>query len=112
MTMREPWEWDEADILEMIRDQVQESLILDYKKCDALQKTDGKKSEMSKDVSAFANSAGGVIIYGVEEDKHIPTGIDVGYDPHDITKEWIEQVVNSRIQRKIDGIRIRAIPLS
>lgn len=80
--------------------------------CDSLQKTDGKKKEISKDVSAFANSAGGTIIYGVEEDKHFPTSIDNGFDPRDISKEWIEQVINSTINRRIDGIRIKEIALS
>lgn len=57
--MKPPWEWDESDIQELVAGQVQESLTLDYKACDALARTDGKKKEISKDVSAFANSAGG-----------------------------------------------------
>jgi hypothetical protein len=52
--MKEATEWDETDVLFLIKDQVQESLMLDYKRSDALGKTDGKKSELSKDVSAFA----------------------------------------------------------
>src|SRR5262249_53651360 len=32
--------------------------------------------------------------------------------PNDITKEWLEQVINSRIQPRIDGIRINQVPLS
>jgi hypothetical protein len=59
--MKEPWEWNEVDLLRLISDQVQESLTLDYKECDALQKTEGKKNEISKDVSAYANSVGGVM---------------------------------------------------
>jgi hypothetical protein len=110
--MKEPWDWDENDLLRLITDQVQESLTLDYKLCDALQKTDGKKNEVSKDISAFANSAGGTIVYGMAENKHVPTDLDVGFDPNDITKEWLEQVINSRIQRRIDGIRINQIQLS
>jgi hypothetical protein len=112
--MRDAIEWDEADILSLIKNKVQESLTLDYKKSDALRKTDGKKAELSKDVSAFANSAGGVILYGMEEDKHYPTKADGGFDPNDISKEWIEQVeqvVNSTIHPKIDGLRINQIAL-
>jgi predicted HTH transcriptional regulator len=110
--MKDAIEWDEADILSLIKEQVQESLTLDYKKSDALAKTEGKKNELSKDVSAFANSAGGVILYGVEEDKHYPIQIDVGFDPNDISKEWIEQVINSTIHPKIDGLRINQIALN
>jgi Putative DNA-binding domain len=110
--MKEPWEWDETDIEALIRNRVQEDLFLDYKRCDALQKTDGKKNEVSKDVSAFANSAGGIVVYGVEEDGHVPTKIDAGLDPEEISKEWLEQVINSRIQRRIDGVVINQIQLS
>jgi hypothetical protein len=109
--VRDATEWDESDIGALIQNKVQESLTLDYKKSDALGKVDRKKSELSKDVSAFANSAGGVILYGMEEDKHYPTGIDEGFDPNDISKEWIEQVVNSTVHPKIDGLRINQIPL-
>src|SRR5437773_2384506 len=111
MATKLPHLWDEHDILALITDQVQESLTLDYKACDSLARTDVKKNEVSKDVSAFANSAGGVIVYGVLEDKHFPTKIDVGYNPNDISKEWLEQVINSNIQRRIDGIIINQFQL-
>ncbi len=110
--MTDPWLWEEADVQALIANGVQESLTLDYKRCGSLEKNKERKDEVSKDVSAFANSAGGIILYGVEEDKHLPTGIDVGFDPRVISKEWIEQVINSTIQRRIDGIRIKEVPLS
>jgi predicted HTH transcriptional regulator len=71
-------EWDEAYLQELIRIEEQEGLTLDYKASAALDKADAKKNEMSKDVSAFANSAGGFLVYGMLEDKHVPTSIDVG----------------------------------
>ena len=115
--MKQSHEWDEKDILHIIRNQVEENIHLDYKATASLQKTEGKKNEVSKDVSSFANSAGGTIIYGVaqyadESRKRLPEKIDVGYDPHDISKEWLEQVINSRIQPRIDGIRINPIHLA
>lgn len=116
--MKPPWEWIENDILALIKNGVREDHTLDYKACGALLPT-GKKTkpqiieEISKDVSAFANSAGGTIVYGVIEDKNVPKSIDAGYDPHgDITKEWLEQVINSSIKRRIDGIRINTVNLS
>ena len=69
-------------------------------------------SEISKDVSAFANSAGGTLVYGMIEDRHVPTAIDNGFNPSEITMEWLEQVINSRIHRRIDGVRINQIELS
>jgi predicted HTH transcriptional regulator len=110
--MKDSLEWDEAEVASLIENQVQESLTLDYKRSDALGKTDSKRNELSKDISAFANSAGGVILYGMMEDKHFPTEMDDGLDPNEISKEWIEQVINSSVYPKVDGLRINQIPLS
>ena len=46
----------------------------------------------------------------VEKD-HLPVRIDDGLDPTEISREWLEQVINSGIQRRIDGIRIACIEL-
>ena len=105
-------EWLESDIIHLISDQVQENLELDYKACDALQKTDGKKKEISKDVSSFANSAGGVIIYGIVEKGHLPDSIDSGFDPNNISREWLEQVINSNIHPRIDNLHINQVELN
>ncbi len=108
-------EWTEAYIQSLIENQVEENLNLDYKACDALGKTERKKNEISKDISAFANSDGGIIIYGVvegkDDTKHLPVSIDSGFDPAQISKEWLEQVINSRIQRRISGIKIYPVEL-
>jgi hypothetical protein len=110
--MKEPWDWEEEDIELLITNEIQESLTLDYKRCESLdRKNPNWKTDLSKDVSAFANSAGGTIIYGVIEKTHLPIAIDAGYDPKIITRESIEQVINSTIQRRIDGIRIKQIVL-
>ena len=101
--------WDIADLQELIADQVQESLTLDYKASTALVKTEAYRAELSKDVSAFANSAGGRIVFGITEDNHLPAAIDAGVDPTVITREWIEQVINSNIQPRVQGITIKQI---
>jgi hypothetical protein len=110
--MRDPWKWTEEDIRSLIHNKIGESTTLEYKACDSLGRTDGKKKEISKDVSAFANSAGGTIIYGVTENSsHEPEAIDVGFDPTDISGEWLEQVINSNIERRIGGIIINSVLL-
>lgn len=110
--MKRSWEWAEDDILSLIRNKVREHLHLDYKACDALQKNDRKRKDISKDVSAFANSAGGTLVYGViENEAHEPEGIDAGYDPAEISGEWIEHIINSTIDRRIEGVRINTIEL-
>src|SRR5262245_49803180 len=105
--MKDSWEWEEPDIQQLIDDKIEESITLDYKASAALSRTDNKKvTELTKDVSAFANSAGGTIVYGVAEDpsdRRLPGGIDGGVDPKDISREWLEQILNTRIQRRVDG---------
>lgn len=103
---------NEIKIKELIDNEVVEDLHLDYKACDALKKNDDKRNEISKDVSSFANSDGGIIIYGVVEQDNKPFKIDNGFNPGEISKEWIDQVINSKISPKIENVRIIPINLS
>jgi hypothetical protein len=100
-----------AEIEQMIRDQVQESIHLDYKASKAI--SPKERDEIAKDVSAFANSDGGVLIYGVEEDKaaHLPVRIDDGVDDTVCSREWIENTITSRISPKIDDVRVLPLPV-
>ncbi len=101
----------QQDIESLISLCVEESITLDYKAADSLEITDKKKSEIAKDISAFANSAGGHIIYGINEINHKPTSISP-IDGIQITKEWLEQVIQTRIQRKIEGLIIQPIRIN
>ena len=74
----------------------------------------GKKKEIAKDVSAFANSDGGTIIYGVSEyndaeRSHLPEQISP-INRVEYTKEWLEHVINSNISPKINSLKI--IPIT
>ncbi len=82
------WEWDEDDLLKLKLAEAQESLNLEFKGSAALSKDDSKKTDISKDISAFANSAGGDIIYAVLEFGGRPSrfgDIDEGIDASVIT---------------------------
>ena len=70
------------------------------------------QTEIAKDVSAFANSAGGRLIYGIVEANNLPISIDGGADPASITREWIENTIISKIQPRIPGIVIKPIRLA
>lgn len=108
---KESWQWDITDIQRMIDEKEKESSYLDYKSSGALTKN-GAKTDISKDVSSFANAGGGVIIYGVKEEENIPIEIDEGFDPGEITREWLEQVIFSNIHRNIEGIKINQIEIN
>jgi len=105
--------WDINRINEYIDNSIEENIHLDYKSADSLGKSDGKKKEVSKDVSAFANSDGGIIIYGINEfnkatKRHLPEKIDAVIRT-DFSKEWLEQVISSNISPKINGLIITPV---
>lgn len=56
-----------SDLEQLISNEIEENLHLDYKSAGALSKIDKKKDEITKDVSALANSDGGIIVYGINE---------------------------------------------
>src|SRR5579859_3221285 len=97
----------------LISTRASESLTLDFKAAEALDTRDQKKRiELTKDVSAFANSAGGTIVYGlVEGENHVAERLDNGFDSADPIHEWVENVINSKIHRRISGIQIRRVEL-
>jgi hypothetical protein len=108
--------YTEAELRQMITNQIEENLHLDYKGAGSLAATDGKKKEIAKDISAFANSDGGIVIYGMLEygdiaQRHLPEKLDP-IDRTVISKEWLEQVINSNVQPKISGLTIHPIPLA
>ncbi len=107
--------WTEGKIKNFINSEIEESLTLEYKSAEGLSKSDHHKSEITKDVSALANSAGGLLIYGIREfsdpdKRHLPEKI-VPVDRTKFPREWVEQIINS-IRPRIDGIVIHSVNLS
>jgi hypothetical protein len=97
------------DLQRLVDEEIQESLTLDYKGSRSLAKDSKSRDELCKDVSAFANSAGGQIIYGIEENKdRKPVKLD---DGSDFSREWIEQVIDSNVQPRLEGFVITPIPV-
>lgn len=107
--------WDEARLHQLIVNEVEENLNLDYKAADSLDSSDRKKKEIVKDVSAMANSDGGRIIYGIAEyqdelRKHLPEKIDP-VQRSNFSKERLEQIINSGIHPRISGVIIYPITI-
>jgi len=109
---KHPKDWELAEVQALIHNQVPEGTELDYKACDALQQTPGVRKEISKDVSSFANANGGIIVYGVIEHGHVPANVDDGYDPDEISQEWLGQVISSGIKPKVNDIIVKQIAKS
>jgi len=99
---------------QLIVNGIEENSELEYKSAAALQRDDKKITEVTKDVSAFANSNGGILIYGISEDRtnrHLPGNIDP-VDRKAISKEWLEQILNARIRPRIHGIKIHVVTIA
>ena len=106
--------WTEAKLQNFITSEIEESLTLEYKAAEALDRADYKKKEITKDVSAMANSAGGIIVYGIaenprEDKRHLPGKI-TPVDRTRFPREWLEQIIQA-IRPRIDGIVIHAVSL-
>lgn len=98
-------EWHQESVLALITNNVEETINLEFKSSDAIAQTDLKKKEISKDVSAFANSDGGVIVYGLKEINHVASELSF-IDGNAFTKEWLEHAIQNNIQRRIENLRI------
>lgn len=101
---------DKDGLLQLIAEGTHEDLHLDFKASGALNTSDREKIEISKDVSSFANSDGGTIIYGLVEAEHKADRLDDGTSAVD--KEWLENVITSNISPRIDGIVIHPVELA
>ena len=79
-----------------------ESVVLDYK--GLITGSEHDKKELAKDVSAFANSQGGLLLIGVDEKSgkpvHPPTGINRMLGAQKV-EEWVDQVVVSNIAPRV-----------
>lgn len=90
------------DIERLIRDGVEEGPTLDYKS-DL-----GSNKDIAKDISAFANTIGGVLIYGVGDVDRIPTGFNwLGYEG---LEERIQNVARTAIKPPLKGLTINRLP--
>ena len=101
-------EYSVDDINGLIEINAEESINLEFKSAESLGIQNGRKNELAKDVSAFANSDGGIIVYGINESNHKAESISY-VDGNTITKEWLEQVLNTRINRKVPKLKIHPI---
>lgn len=92
-----------ADIADFITRKTEENLLLDYKDIRAYWDFD----ELSRDVSAFANSEGGLLFLGAsqeEGEKIYPENITWG--DSSLSKERLEDNLAGKIQPRIAGLKI------
>lgn len=111
--MRNTRDWDVSDLEKLCNIKAEESSDLEFKRSASLNNTPQNKEELCKDVSAMANAAGGIIVYGIAEGSLGEADhIDNGCSPSDTKVEWIDQVLNSGIEPRISELSITSISLA
>ena len=89
---------DQEFFEQLINDRIEEDLHLEYKR-----EIGTNTGEIAKDLSAFANSDGGYIIYGIEEDNHKPkqiipiTGAGIKERLDQVAQSGIDPILNVKI---------------
>ncbi len=112
--LTEPWNWTKDDIEKLFGQP--ESLRLDFKQSrlltESLEKIAGN---LSREVSAFVNTEGGVIVIGIVErtegKSRIADHLDDGVDIRTWSSERLQQLIEGNVSPFLSGLRVRGIPL-
>ena len=102
----------EQDLQELVDGQVPEGLRIDFK-LTAYGNSDSDKRELLKDISAFANSHGGHLVLGMEENAGVATGLIgiMGLNP-DAEILRMEQIARTGLEPRISGLRMKVVSLA
>lgn len=100
------------DLESLIAEQERENIQLDYKK--AINPSTGGKHDLIRHTVGMANTEGGYIIFGIEENKEngIPVNL-LGITPsvgNQKVDEWVENVINPHISPRV-VVKIKTIPI-
>lgn len=102
----------EQDILDMVDNEMSEGKTLDYKRDLPADNNDGK-AEFLADVVSFANTAGGYMLFGVDEDKGVAIAVP-GIELKDADEYGLrlENMCRDNIEPRMSPLQIRAIDLT
>ena len=94
-----------SDLTTFLEQQVGEGLTLDYKR--QLSDSSRSRGELCRDVSALANSQGGIIVYGVDEHGSdrppvLPPHGTARRVANQAVEEWAAQVLRDGVQPRMD----------
>jgi len=102
----------EVDVSARVKERTAEHQTLEYK-ATAYGPTASEKRELLKDVSSMANTGGGDLIIGVEEDpenKGVPLQV-TGIEDGDKEALRVLQICTDGIEERIDGLDVKSIRL-
>ena len=102
----------ENDLLALISDKAGEGKTLEYKR-DAVGQSDSDRKEFLYDASSFANTQGGHLIFGVEEENGLPTKLlGIGNIETDRAILRLEQMLRDGIRPPISGVETVPVTLT
>jgi hypothetical protein len=97
------------DIKYLKDNSVTESKTLEYKK-DLILKSDLDKKEFLSDISSFANTSGGDVIYGIKESSGIPESMEgIEIENIDALKQQLENILRDNLEPRLIGFTIKEI---
>ena len=91
-------DWSEDDLDALIRDGVEENARLEYKR--EIDLSPSGKKEICRDLSAFANGQGGILIYGIEEESRK----DLGSSP-----KRIKPLTDASVKETLENVLLNGI---
>lgn len=97
------------DILSLLESETPEGKTIEYKESLPQNNHEGRK-EFLADISSFANTSGGHILFGIKEESGIPVNIS-GFSNIDFDKEilLLENIIRDSIEPRISGISMKKI---
>jgi hypothetical protein len=96
----------------LITDAVAEGRELDYKR-DAVGDDREARREFLRDVSSFANTAGGHLVIGMDERGGVASAlVGITVRPFDDEKLRLENLIRDGIEPRLVGVRIKEVPLA
>ncbi|MFD6798773.1 helix-turn-helix domain-containing protein [Streptomyces cyaneofuscatus] len=106
---RHPDDLTEDDLQRAVDNQIPEGVDLDWKR-DYYPGTDAGRKELAKDVSAMANTVGGLLVIGVDDGKKDHAHALAPVEPiSGRGEEWIRSVLANWIQPVIPNVGVRSL---
>jgi hypothetical protein len=100
-----------ADLEALRENEVSEGILIDYKR-DLYEPTGDGNRKFLKHVSSFANTAGGHIIIGMDENGGLPTDLIGVEGDLDAEKQRLESLLRDRIEPRIVGVGMQPVAVS
>lgn len=102
---------DQALIEQLCTDKCPESQVLEFKRELPAIDADGRE-ELAKDVCAFANAAGGDLVYGVADANACASKVmSISGEKSDAAKRRMQEILDARIEPRVLGLQIHELKL-